>query len=125
MTLITRSRRAGGDHALKAGRWIGWMLHTLEEYTLWKNEDSRRVVRQDAEAGNDRPLPRLWQTKTPMVFDPFTTAAELRQVHRGVKIYGVNDLMAPPTVTYYVDRLKQLDFERLMATAALAVKETE
>lgn len=44
------------DGALKAARWLGWILRAAEtDLKLWDNARSRELVRKDREAGNDRP----------------------------------------------------------------------
>jgi hypothetical protein len=44
------------DHALKAARWMGWILRVVEEdLKLWENDKSRDLVREDVGLGNDRP----------------------------------------------------------------------
>jgi hypothetical protein len=42
-------------YSSKAGRWIGWMLRSMEELDIWTNDDSRRFVREDVEEGYDLP----------------------------------------------------------------------
>lgn len=42
--------------ALKAARWIGWILRAMEEMNIWSNETSRDLVRADALHGFDAPL---------------------------------------------------------------------
>lgn len=42
-------------YSAKAGRWIGWMFHSIEELGIWTNDDSRKLVRQDMEEGYDLP----------------------------------------------------------------------
>ncbi len=53
---IEQMDTASLDSALKAGRWLGWVLHAIEE-TLgwWPNAYSRDIVRVDVAAGRDRP----------------------------------------------------------------------
>ena len=41
--------------ALKAARWVGWMLHECEVLGFWDNEKSRELARADVEAKNDLP----------------------------------------------------------------------
>ena len=43
------------DDALKASRWIGWILARAEVKGLWNNEISRDIVRNDVYHGFDRP----------------------------------------------------------------------
>jgi hypothetical protein len=44
-----------GPHALKAARWIGWMLKFVEDIESlgWTNSISRDLIRRDVEEGND------------------------------------------------------------------------
>ena len=43
------------ESALKAGRWIGWILAHIEIHGLWDNTKSRRLVRSDHKKGFDKP----------------------------------------------------------------------
>lgn len=45
--------------ALKAARWIGWILRDIEAMNIWPNSVSRDLVRADALGGFDRPLKEL------------------------------------------------------------------
>lgn len=47
--------RTSLDDALKAGRWIGWMLLAAEIMGFWNNDMSRNLILKDREAGNDKP----------------------------------------------------------------------
>lgn len=53
---------------------------------------------------------------------PFSTEEELDAVQRTISIYGVNDLMSPPTVKTFVDKLQKKDFDRIMLTAKEGLK---
>lgn len=46
--------------AVKAGRWIGWVLAYVELMQLWHNNRSRELIRIDQEAGHD--VPALFET---------------------------------------------------------------
>jgi hypothetical protein len=43
------------EDAIKAGRWIGWMLCAAEMHGFWSNRRSRELIRMDREAGLHRP----------------------------------------------------------------------
>lgn len=43
------------DNALKAGRWIGWILAHVERNSVWSNARSRDLVRLDRTQGFDKP----------------------------------------------------------------------
>ncbi len=43
------------DDAIKASRWIGWILAHAEMHAVWSNEISRNYVRADRNAGFDKP----------------------------------------------------------------------
>jgi hypothetical protein len=43
------------DEALKAARWIGWVLAHIELHGLWTNDESRDYIRQDKSHNHDRP----------------------------------------------------------------------
>lgn len=47
--------RSSLDDALKAARWIGWMLLAAEIIGFWSNSQSRALIRLDREAGFDKP----------------------------------------------------------------------
>lgn len=53
---------------------------------------------------------------------PFQTEEELESVERTLSVYGVNDLMSPPTVRTYIDKLKKPDFDRILLTAKNGIK---
>lgn len=42
--------------ALKAARWIGWILAEVEQRDHWPNSVSRDLIRADVLHGHDRPL---------------------------------------------------------------------
>lgn len=48
------NRRSIAD-AVKAGRWIGWMLCKCEHLEFWDNPRSRELVREDKGLKNDLP----------------------------------------------------------------------
>lgn len=41
--------------AVKAGRWIGWILREIEVQGFWDNNHSRDLTREDKVNGLDRP----------------------------------------------------------------------
>lgn len=43
------------DSAVKAGRWLGWILAHMESRGLWDNRTSRRLVRSDHKKAFDKP----------------------------------------------------------------------
>ncbi len=43
------------ESAIKAGRWLGWILAHMEIHGLWDNAKSRRLVRSDHKKGFDKP----------------------------------------------------------------------
>ncbi len=44
---------SSADAALKAARWIGWILAHVEIRGIWKNSDSRNIIRLDKLGGLD------------------------------------------------------------------------
>lgn len=50
------------SEAVKAGRWIGWVLAHVEMMQLWHNNQSRNLIRIDRQAGRDVPV--LFETVT-------------------------------------------------------------
>ncbi len=46
------------DNALKASRWIGWIMAMMEETFGWSNVQSRESTRQDVKMGFDKPHQR-------------------------------------------------------------------
>lgn len=46
------------DKALKASRWIGWIMAMMEENFGWSNVQSRECTRQDVKMGFDKPHKR-------------------------------------------------------------------
>jgi hypothetical protein len=42
--------------AVKAGRWIGWVLDAAERMEWWGNTVSRSLIREDRTEGNDVPI---------------------------------------------------------------------
>jgi len=43
------------DSAIKAGRWMGWVLAHIELCGVWDNNTTRDYVREDRLRGFDRP----------------------------------------------------------------------
>lgn len=43
------------DAAIKAGRYIGWVLREVESQGFWDNEHTRDLVRGDVQNGFHRP----------------------------------------------------------------------
>lgn len=43
------------EEAVKAARWIGWVLAHVELLGIWNNKKSRQVVREDHKFHHDRP----------------------------------------------------------------------
>lgn len=43
------------DEAIKAARWIGWVLAHMELTGTWNNKQSRDLVRIDRKLGFDKP----------------------------------------------------------------------
>lgn len=48
--------RTSISDAVKAGRWIGWMLLAAEMHGFWSNQRSRDFIRADRAAGFDLPV---------------------------------------------------------------------
>ena len=46
------------DNALKASRWIGWIMAMMEETFGWSNDHSRQCARQDVKLSFDKPHKR-------------------------------------------------------------------
>lgn len=54
---IRSMNRTSLKDALKAARWLGWILAVIErELLFWDNRRSREIVRQDVKEGNDMPI---------------------------------------------------------------------
>ncbi|GEM_PF-2074677 len=43
------------DSAVKAGRWIGWVLAHFELHEFMENNETRDMVHEDREQGFDKP----------------------------------------------------------------------
>lgn len=52
---ITTFDRHSMADALKAARWIGWLLCAAEMHGFWDNNRSRALIRMDKEAHTDLP----------------------------------------------------------------------
>lgn len=52
---IEKMSTSSEEDALKAGRWIGWILAHMELQGFWENDRSRDYVRIDKANGFDKP----------------------------------------------------------------------
>lgn len=58
VTQVAKLDRTSIEDAIKAARWIGWMLCAAEELGFWDNARSRALIRKDIAEGYALPSVR-------------------------------------------------------------------
>jgi hypothetical protein len=52
MDMFVELEKTSDENSAKAGRWIGWILKSLEIMDILNNEESRKLIKRDVSDGN-------------------------------------------------------------------------